>query len=442
MLITDYQEKIILQCYTAEGKFTDRSFKEARNIQQGDLDNLLLGITGSEKQPSWSSYTSMSDLPADVRDGCKDAIQYLVKLRNAWRSDSIAIPEAWKVCTEGQEAESGQIADALDGSRLGPSLALVDDKISYISDARAKAEHDDLTAVGPDFLLSERLLSARFKWNEASPLDRRAMLRSCLPDVANVVDYDGEEIAAEDVVPAMFNWTPRSLIKCPPRFEFHDPIQTSLETPSKSIDFVVTLRSSFPPPDEPTEHDASAPITLAHPALLVGTKGPIRWTSTRVQHGSRVDQRDTLLETLHDVNDAVQPSLTAHLINWKHGLHRDAPLRSLRQMPAEIMVLGIVYDADSLRIVGCFPQIAPDDQVARYISVVIDELPFARRSSITADFISERLRVATALLTLRKHAYRLAGYWVAVNNYWYQFILDIERQLEEIYVEQKSVRLS
>ncbi|KAA1469590.1 hypothetical protein DENSPDRAFT_835228 [Dentipellis sp. KUC8613] len=423
---SDLPEVSLNQLYDQILKDSREPFDKARAEQQIALETLLGDMIRPHEQLLWLTETDISHLPSNVQNECTGAIHYLHRLRDGWRSEKITIPVGWNKSSE----------DILDASSIQPWLERLNGKIHFIPDDEVKAHHDDLNYVGPDFLLSDRPEIRLLQWDEELPTTRKTMLRSGLSSVLDLLSYDGEEKAAEKVVPGLLASSSQCWLKCPPHFSFHPPLE--VEAPDNSIDFILALRgissASYP---EPTDHDVLAPITIAHPALLVGAKGPACWTSTRIQYESKVKQRHSLFDSLQDINAAAQSSLMAHILNWKCGQSPNS-LLDLSQMPAEIMVLGVIYDANSIRIVGCFPQITADNHIAGYVSVVIDELPFSGSPSAETDSLVSRLRVVAALLTLQRHAYKLASYWTRQDTNWHRSILDFEKKLEEIYIEEHN----
>ncbi|KAA1469599.1 hypothetical protein DENSPDRAFT_632577 [Dentipellis sp. KUC8613] len=102
---------------------------------------------------------------------------------------------------------------------------------------------------------------------------------------------------------------------------------------------------------------------------------------------------------------------------------------SLDGLPQYMIVFGIVFDADYLYIVAHFPQLSISrDRVDKYISTVVDKLPF--RASLPGPTYVEaavgRLRVAIALLVLRNHASRLVKLWEHQEGFWYKWIINVE----------------
>jgi len=183
-----------------------------------------------------------------------------------------------------------------------------------------------------------------------------------------------------------------------------------------------------------------------HPALVVGVKGPIAWPKSLAdpKPSQRLVNEHIVLENLAA---AVQPSLDTHLLNWL--LHCEQILRvtsfSNTPLPAWFMVLGVIYDAESIVIVAHIPMIVtPTDTMTpqsvdsgtrfSYLSCIVDRIPFApasTKASLSQSWFRDRFCAAFALVSLQTHAFRLASLWEGVV--WPPEITLAEADLEREY---------
>lgn len=94
------------------------------------------------------------------------------------------------------------------------------------------------------------------------------------------------------------------------------------------------------------------------------------------------------------------------------------------ELPDFACIVGLIFDAEAVSIVAHIPVVpqrhsntptAPGAMSGpRYISHIVDTLPFPSRpspGSTIQEWIVQRLRVATALLTIQRHAHRLSAIW-------------------------------
>ncbi|KAA1469596.1 hypothetical protein DENSPDRAFT_632507 [Dentipellis sp. KUC8613] len=159
-------------------------------------------------------------------------------------------------------------------------LLLLKDHICYASHDDLKEHHDDPSYIGADFLLSESIDSELDDCEKTSDLQRKIISRSSLHAVSRVLHYDGDERTAEEIVPGVLTSNARCWVKHRPdlRFAFYPPLEECSKPSGASIDFACVVRTLDRPFKGPSYQELNAPVTIAHPALLLGAKGPAHWT--------------------------------------------------------------------------------------------------------------------------------------------------------------------
>ncbi|TFY72613.1 hypothetical protein EVG20_g393 [Dentipellis fragilis] len=429
-------------------------FEEVKQNQEAQLEDLLNKTISSDEtlgaglKPGWQLCADFDNLPLNVSGECGTAIQYLQRLRAEWRADKMIIPAGWQMDPETEAAHECRL-DTLDAYRMDHWLPLLKGHICYASYDDLKERHDNPSYPGVDFLLSEEVDSELDDWENTSELQRKIISRSSLHAVSLILYYDGDEKVAESVIPAVLTSNSRCWTKCRPelRFAFYPPLEDS-KPPGASIDFAYVVRTLEEPFGAPSYEELYAPVTIAHPALLVGAKGPARWTPAswlveNLAYSGQTAQPRTLGNVMEELSDAVHSSLTAHLLNTKFR-NIETPLsesHSLQVLPQHLIIFGVVFDAEHLYIVAHFPRRSiSQDRVDKYISVIVDKLPFSA-SFAGPTYIDDavgRLRVAMALLVLRKHASQLAKLWEHQNGFWYRWIINVELLREWFFIQDLS----
>jgi len=217
--------------------------------------------------------------------------------------------------------------------------------------------------------------------------------------------------------------------------------------PAPDIDFALLLKRIGPSRElgrnRDPRRDPSLRLTLMHPALVVGIKGPVMWTKSLAHHTP--EKRPMNLQAaIKNLAAAVLPSLKTHLLNWQlrcEQMHRVSD----RQLPAWFMVFGVIYDAESIVIVAHIPFIdAQKETTTRqsvgfgpqfsYLSCVINSIPFAPafvKAPLSKPWCLDRFRAGFALFSLQQHAFRLASLWETVV--WPSEIILAEDDFEREY---------
>ncbi|TFY80238.1 hypothetical protein EWM64_g3776 [Hericium alpestre] len=232
-----------------------------------------------------------------------------------------------------------------------------------------------------------------------------------LDRLISFVEYDGEEKTAEAIVPAFFAQIPRCWLRTHPAYNFMLPEEMDIEVDEEAVDFALVLRSICSPGLRRPSRDGLLRVNLAHPAMVVGIKGPARWGSSDspfFKYQSDTKQRDSLPRSMRDLCCAVQSSLHTHSIYWDY---LQAPIDDLKTLPYPyqsrpewLVVFGVVYDAAYIRIVAHIPYFV-QNQVLKHLSFIVDSIPFTHG----LDGALDRARAALALFSLRKHAFRLSN---------------------------------
>ena len=195
------------------------------------------------------------------------------------------------------------------------------------------------------------------------------------------------------------------------------------------VDFALLLNPIGSSGELESRRDRCLRLALMHPALVIGVKGPAAWPKslTDLNPSQRPMNEHAAIESLAA---AVQPSLDAHLLNWRlrcEQLHRVTSSSEI-PLPAWFMVFGVIYDAESIVIVAHIPFIIspkatmtwlPVDSGPRfsYLSCVVDCIPFApapTKASLSQSWFRDRFRAAFALVSLQTQAFRLASLWESV----------------------------
>ena len=214
------------------------------------------------------------------------------------------------------------------------------------------------------------------------------------------------------------------------------------------IDFALLLNPIGSSRELGLRQDRRLRLALLHPALVVGVKGPTVWPKS-LAHPKHLRRPMNKNAAIQNLVAAVQPSLDTHLLTWQlrcEQLHRVTPASDI-QLPAWFMVLGVIYDAESIIIVAHIPFIVtPKDTMTgqsadygprfSYLSCVVDCIPFApapvsAEAPLSQSWFLDRFRAAFALFSLQKHAFRLATLWDSVL--WPQELRLMEASLEREY---------
>jgi len=212
------------------------------------------------------------------------------------------------------------------------------------------------------------------------------------------------------------------------------------------IDFALLMNPIGSSRELGLRRDRCLRLSLMHPALVVGVKGPIAWSKYLAD--SKPFQRPVSEHAaMENLAAAVQPSLDTHLLNWQLRCEQIDRVVSPSgiELPAWFMVLGVIYDAESIVIVAHIPFIVTPKQIITrqsvdsgprfsYLSCVVDRIPFSPVSTeapLSQAWFRDRFRAAFALVSLQTHAFRLASLWE--NVVWPPEISLAEANLEREY---------
>jgi len=366
-------------------------------------------------------------VPAHVSSACTSQLEYLRDLRHHWRLDAtraFQVPEEWKPV-------SGRvrIVDNIDpihdiaAQEMAIWLSTISDRVTFLSREETMHRHLDYASSAPDFLLWPRRPhepSIRASQGKCFSYDPRVSLIA----FKDVVHYMGGKQAAAAAIPGMFTSIPSCWLRCNPGFDF-PPMLGGCDTPPP-VDFAVLLQTIGPSDYVSGQRSASLRVNALHSALLMGAQGPATWPGSRPSDGA-----GDLEIKIHDLAFSVHSSLNCHILNWYLRCQQtldqtpgtsergDLPEKA-EGLPRHLVIFGIMYDADCIRIIAHLPYLINaqgEPHRFSYLSCVVDTLPFAPVGAPRLDsqtFSAGRFQAAFALLTMRKHAFRLASMWEGV----------------------------
>jgi len=154
----------------------------------------------------------------------------------------------------------------------------------------------------------------------------------------------------------MFDISNTDMLSSNPQSYFPTRVVGSQTPPD--IDFSLLLNPIGSSGELGSRRDRCLRLSLMHPALVVGVKGPIAWPKSLADPmpSQRLVNEHIVLENLAA---AVQPSLDTHLLNWLLRCEQILRVTSFSNtpLPAWFMVLGVIYDAESIVIVAHIPMI-------------------------------------------------------------------------------------
>ncbi|KIJ69111.1 hypothetical protein HYDPIDRAFT_105679 [Hydnomerulius pinastri MD-312] len=165
----------------------------------------------------------------------------------------------------------------------------------------------------------------------------------------------------------------------------------------RPLDFAVTHCQA----NNETITDADILNKPSRTCLMLGMKGPAhpQWLHRSCSRSIA----PTLASILRDLADHAQSHLT----------HLSSRITTTSEpFPEWLILFGVVYDSEYVRIIAHVPY-RREEGVLGFVSYLVDELPFPPSSpgsegSAGCQGILERLRVALALMTLRRHVAQLA----------------------------------
>lgn len=208
--------------------------------------------------------------------------------------------------------------------------------------------------------------------------------------------------------------------------------------PKLSVDFALVLDTISRSVDwklQPSKQWFQSDLT--HPILLLGT---------------RRDMSQSIGSALRDLATLVEPHLHAHIVNWHLRLKQTASANAPTPpaLPRWLFMLGFLYHGGSgnggITIVAHIPYItnAGHEPSTRgtysYLSLVVDHIslpglahhPNAASDNDDNPAVICNIRAAFALLSLKRHAVRLADAWEGVQ--WPKFLYEIQSGIEREHV--------
>ncbi|GBE84396.1 hypothetical protein SCP_0603750 [Sparassis crispa] len=363
----------------------------------------------------WHIADSLSSIESRVKAACGPQLAHVQRLRDTWHKP-FHIPDEWKPQPLVHDVQD--IPDPIDNLaawELAPWLEIISSDVMYMSHDDVVRRHMDPTSFQPDFLLSG--LRRHGRWEKVDTKDSFY----CDPKVSivafkNAVTYVGDEESAASIVPDMFTTTPGCWLRCNPGSDF--PSVLAGEYSCMPIDFVLLLHPIGPSTYLGVERDHFLRISVLHPALVVGIKGPAQWLTSKTPS----DRSPRLEDVQYELGRSIHPSLSSHLLNWYLRCEQteddsESLESAFRHPPDYLILFGISYDAECIRLIAHIPFVDSASEGSpqwSYLSCIVDELPFGPMPQTTPDLKAwcvERFQVAFALLAMRKHAFRLACLW-------------------------------
>ncbi|OBZ78772.1 hypothetical protein A0H81_00049 [Grifola frondosa] len=328
-----------------------------------------IGIQPDSAFAKWHFSSNLADLDACIAHEGESQLNYLQEMRQQWRpanQDKFQLPEAWKL----------------------------------------------------DFLLPIR--QTLYESSDKEPEESFY----CEPKVSlemflGVVAYIGSEHDEECIIPDMFVSIPGCWLRSNPSYDFPAALAGTGHLPS--VDFALLLHTVGPSRRFCARRDKCLRMSILHPALVLGMKGPTPWPGAADGKANA-----SLSDILRDLASAAQPSLDTHLISWFLHCEQSQEVETLLStnhsaLPPWMILFGVVYDAECIRIIAHIPFVAPNGEEARqfsYLSCVVDSISYPPIPSViqnVKDWTLERFRSAIALLTIQTHAFRFGSRWEDVR---------------------------
>jgi hypothetical protein len=153
------------------------------------------------------------------------------------------------------------------------------------------------------------------------------------------------------------------------------------------------------------------PLSVLHPALVVGVRGPTPWPGISSEYPSSES------EARQNAAFAGTDSLTSLLLVYSLNGTSSASDNRNRTLPPWFFTFGIVYDASQVTIIAHIPFYDVSAERYCFLSHVVDNIPFSGGTSTHAlteeDAHAEidRIRILLALLTVGSHSRKFCSLW-------------------------------
>lgn len=148
------------------------------------------------------------------------------------------------------------------------------------------------------------------------------------------------------------------------------------------------------------------PVSMDHPALVVGARGEGFSNSARPADGSPIEL----------ICSSAEQSLDALVQAWqlRHLSQDSLSMYEVDIIPAWLFTFGIMCNAHSITILALIPLLDSSNSSIRYICKTVDDIPFGafgtpatEESDTVPSRLMERIQLLTAMTTITKHAFRL-----------------------------------
>ncbi|KDQ56461.1 hypothetical protein JAAARDRAFT_59322 [Jaapia argillacea MUCL 33604] len=429
---TDRNGRVGVGCPWGSAEVTDMRLRAGLSPTSGDSS-------------AWSFTEQLHQL-------CDPQSRYLNALRNTWRSNTVKVPRSWL------DELNQRPPSNLDHEPLSETLRLVRQNLQLLEPAEVRSSMVSLNSVEPELCTLTQINDS----GRRHPFERHAEMNEwCLYDrVEAIVHCDGTEWPNCGCLEDFFHDTPGFLEQSCPGQKF----PRSMCPPDRPVDDLTFAILNQPfgstghPDLDDTESDIAykrqvsrdrhLKICLSHPALLLGLDVELPTESTTQDASSR-------LTAISDLALHAQASIDTMVIAWslRHSDCKSGGIgpTGIHPLPEWAIVFGLLCEEDKVTIIAhhptleidpaVFPPGKPNGTLAppryRYQSSILDTFAFHQCLEAPPDgildesIILERLRLATAMLALRKHLIRLSTIFDCVE--WPGNIGRVEDELERSY---------
>ncbi|TFY75772.1 hypothetical protein EWM64_g8240 [Hericium alpestre] len=384
--------------------------------------------TGFNSLCHWSFYDNIPSIPDEIKSRCTATLDFISQFKKNWDLSSIGIPADWK---------------------LGPEDLHV--KTLRAEKEELLARHFDHSSMALDFMLSAPFALSRPLYDSLEPATSPPVEEAFRPSsrwaaraFLDIVSYTESEEDADLAILMAMARTPGCMLRCNPIFAF--PPEMQPDDANFSIEWALAVDDRISASMRHASEHQPPRLGLLHPAVLIGIKGPAPWnTKGHVSWNSHDSDAEstTLASVQEELCNATRCSLDSHILNW---LQIDEN-HKLQSLPAWLLVFGVIYDAQYLRIVAHIPYLQADSHSqstsVAYISCIVDEIPFpAYEEEPDMSIGLGRFRAASALLSLKRHAHRLAREWESSMYKWPESVREVQLELEAEYLTRMWPQLS
>ncbi|KII93274.1 hypothetical protein PLICRDRAFT_385255 [Plicaturopsis crispa FD-325 SS-3] len=396
----------------------------------------------------WIFRNEPRNLDVDVSSQLRGPLAYLANMKHQWNTTSIELPDAWlhdDIC-EDRNFNNKQIGRP--NRILSILLEPVLDSITRIPSSEIYDRALRTPEVAPDFCLTVPRARPEECLRNDEFMDL-AQSAHCQMVLSTFLNYSGTASSAEFCISNMFTGVPGCWMRRDPTSAFPVVLDPGSRA-GTPLDFALLLHQYGSSHPTLVERDLFLRVSTTHPALVLAVKGPVPWID---DHSPQLPGR-TMDTILQDLAFHAQPNVDV-LLAALHLRRQQNSLRSKENpdlgLPDFAFIIGLVFDAEAVSIVAHIPVVpdpSPDAPAAslgkfgpRYISLTVDILPFTGRpgpGTTVQEWITQRLRVAVALLVVQRHAHRLSAIWQDIVLP--EAIRDGEDALESSYLGECPLR--